>query len=90
MERIIDSRGTGKTRKLMEYAVANDAVFVCGNPPAMERKAHDYGIFGLRTMDYQDFAIELANQPKYVIDEMEEYLKFYDSGLIGYTLTNED
>lgn len=90
MNRIIDSRGSGKTKQLMLYAKEHNAIFVCENPLAMNRKAYDYGIFGIEFMSYSDFIYKDDDERDYVIDELENYVKMYGSHLIGYTLTNED
>ena len=42
MYRIIDNKASGKTRKLMEIAKENKAVFVCSNPRAMEAIAFQF------------------------------------------------
>ena len=47
MIRIIGEQETGKTRRLMEIAKEQKAIFICSNPKAMEYKAKAYGISGL-------------------------------------------
>ena len=47
MYRIIDSRGSGKTSRLMLLAKENDAAIACSNPAAMRQKAYAYGITAL-------------------------------------------
>ena len=47
MYKIIDTRGTGKTSRLMLIAKENDALFVCANPASMRQKAYSYGIIGI-------------------------------------------
>lgn len=87
MERIIDKRNTGKTRKLLELAAQHNATVVCANPNAMRRKAEVYGIYGLNFITYGAHLHENTIGPV-VIDELENFANF--SGLIGYTLSNED
>lgn len=103
MYRIIDSRGSGKTSRLMLLAKENNAALVCSNPRAMEAKAHAYGIVGIDFMSYED-AIDHMRHPdsKYtsenrqhliVVDEIENFIQCalgMNSRLIGYTLSNED
>ena len=94
MIRIINNRGTGKTSQLMLLAKENNAIFVCSNPRAMEYKAKAYGIDGLHFISYGEFLNEpiLSKEGNYVIDEIEQFLKdafFYNSRLIGYTLSEE-
>lgn len=92
MYRIIDGRGTGKTSRLMLIAKDNNAVFVCGNPRAMEQKAHAYGIAGITFMSYTEFATiqpELKGR-KYVVDELESFMQVvYGDDLIGYTASED-
>lgn len=90
MIRIIDDRGTGKTRKLLEAAKEQNAIVVCGNPSAMRGKAHSYGIIGLDFISYGQFLRSeegLSNEIKYMVDELENLLSFR---ICGYTLTVED
>lgn len=87
MERIIDKRNTGKTHKLLELAAQHNATVVCANPMAMRRKAEAYGIYGLNFITYSAHIHE-NTKGSVVIDELENFANF--SGLIGYTLTNED
>ena len=94
MYRIIEGRGTGKTRKLMEIAKENKAIFVCSNPRAMEAKAHAYGIVGINFIDYFTFLDDKGKEPaNYVVDEIEMLLHYMfgmNRNLTGYTLTNGD
>lgn len=94
MTRIIEGRGTGKTKRLMEFAKENGAVFVCGNPAAMEVKAHGYGIIGLNFMSYSHYLSNFLRgqgEKKIVIDELETFLALYSgsSPIIGYTISEE-
>lgn len=94
MYRIIDNKASGKTRKLMEIAKENKAVFVCSNPRAMEAKAHAYGIVGIEFIDYFTFLDDRGKEPaNYVVDEIEMLLHYMfgmNRNLTGYTLTNGD
>ena len=94
MYRIIDNKASGKTRRLMEIAKENKAIFVCSNPRAMEAKAHAYGIVGVEFIDYFTFLDDKGKEPaNYVIDEIEMLLHYMfgmNRNLTGYTLTNGD
>lgn len=93
MYRIIDGRATGKTSRLMLIAKENNAIFVCSNPHAMERKALDYGITGLRFMSYNEFLNGArGRKDKFVVDEIEIFVKRINpfDEMIGYTLSEED
>ena len=96
MYRIIDSRGSGKTSRLMLLAKENKGILVCSNPNAMREKSKAYGLIGFDIVSYQDFVrSNLPNDSGYppkpiFIDELENFLKFFNIHVQGYTLTNED
>ena len=90
MYRIIDSRGTGKTSRLMLLAKETNSAIACMNPNAMRQKAYAYGITGINFISYsQLFTGEYEGNV--MIDELEIFIQNYiDCKLTGYTLTNED
>lgn len=103
MYRIIDGRGSGKTSRLMLLAKEHGATLVCGNPRAMEAKAHAYGIVGIEFMSYADAIDHMRHpdskytaenrRPAIVVDELESFVQCalgMNGPLIGYTLSNED
>ena len=92
MYRIIDSRGSGKTSRLMLLAKETGAKIACSNPAAMRQKAYAYGITGIEFIPYSDlFNGAIDPDDKIMIDEIEIFLNNYiDGNLTGYTLTNED
>ena len=90
MYRIIDSRSSGKTSRLMLLAKETNSAIACMNPLAMREKAYAYGITGLNIISYS----QLFNgeyEGNVMIDEIEEFVKQYiDCKLTGYSLSNED
>lgn len=92
MYRIIDSRGSGKTSRLMLLAKETSAKLACSNPSAMRTKAYSYGITGIDFISYSDlFSGHIAPTDKVMIDELETFVKEYiDGSLVGYTLSEED
>ena len=90
MYRIIDSRSSGKTGRLMFLAKETNSAIACMNPLAMREKAYVYGITGLDIISYS----QLFNgeyEGNVMIDEIEEFVKQYiDCKLTGYSLSNED
>ena len=90
MYRIIDSRSSGKTSRLMLLAKESGSVIACMNPSAMRQKAHAYGITGIDFISYS----ELFNgeyEGDVMIDELEVFVQNYiDCKLTGYSLSNED
>ena len=76
MYRIIDEKGSGKTKKLMLLAKENNGTVICENPYAMENKAEAYGITGVNFVSYYDFLHENSSiEGKYYIDELESFIK---------------
>ena len=76
MYRIIDSRGTGKTSRLMLLAKETNSAIACMNPNAMRQKAYAYGITGIDFISYS----ELFNgeyEGNVMIDELEIFIQNY-------------
>lgn len=98
MYRIIGTRCTGKTSRLMLIAKENNAIFVCSNPAAMETKARAYGIAGLEFISYENFAEGLRgyqNNVPVVIDDLDTYISYIvkatcNGKLIGYTISEDE
>lgn len=94
MYRIIDKKDCGKTSRLMLLVKENKGTLVCENPNAMEVKAHNYGIFGLNIVSYQEFLVNKNNHYwKVYIDELDKFLKFaFENYCVvdGYTLSIEE
>ena len=91
MYRIIDSRSSGKTGRLMLLAKETGSVIACMNPSAMRQKAHAYGITGVQFISYSDLFTGEYDEDKVMIDEIEIFVSNYiDGKLTGYTLSSED
>lgn len=87
--------GTGKTRKLLEYAKQENAIVICQNAAAMQRKAFAYGIIGLEIYDY-NYAANLLmmrlgfSNKKIVVDEMADFVNLLiQAKCIGFTQTED-
>ena len=90
MYRIIDSRSSGKTSRLMLLAKETDSAIACYNPPAMRQKAYAYGITGIDFIPYSDL-FNGEYEGNVLIDELEHFVReFVDAKIMGYSLTNED
>lgn len=91
MYRIIDSKSSGKTSRLMLLARENDIPIACSNPCAMRQKAYAYGITGIDFISYGDLFEEKWNGDIF-IDEIESFVNYCikDAVLKGYTLSNEN
>jgi hypothetical protein len=91
MYRIIDSRSSGKTSRLMLLAKETGAAIACSNPQAMRQKAYAYGITGINFIPYSELFTGQYDMDNVLIDEIEIFVSNYiDGKLIGYTLSNED
>ena len=93
MYRIIDTRGTGKTSRLMLIAKENDAIFVCANPTSMRQKAYSYGITGIEFVSYDEIFDSNNMDKAIVIDEIDAFVKYsiktVGAELIGYSLSKD-
>ena len=95
MYRIIDKRGTGKTKNLLLLAKENNGIVVCYDPQCMTQKAYHYGIAGIKFMSYNDYLIgkQTAEQPIFIHDL--EFLVNYmnksknTSNIAGYTISED-
>ena len=90
MYRIIDSRSSGKTSRLMLLAKETNSAIACYNPPAMRQKAYAYGITGIEFIPYSDL-FNGYYDGNVLIDELEHFVtEFIDAKITGYSLTDED
>jgi hypothetical protein len=89
MDRILGSRGTGKTKQLMYLAARNNGIFVSANPKAMRVKARDYGIEMSEDQfaSYHDLIEPMAlGHRKLYIDEVDGLLQYINPNISGYNL----
>ena len=91
MDIIAGGRGTGKTIRLLDHVYHNDGIVVCKDPDFLLKKAHGYGITGLKILSFEDYAVfdNGKNQPIYLYN-VREYLEWLDKNIAGYSLTLED
>lgn len=86
MYQIIGNVDTGKTRKLLELAKAQDGVVCCETPQRMRQKAHAYGITGLDIVSWDEINLACAmNQPVF-IDDLDQFIQYIIPRLRGYSL----
>lgn len=95
MIKIIDNRGTGKTKKLIKEAYENNLTLLVKDnlhKKGIIDKALSMGIPGISTMTYSEFKDhDRCGTDYYLVDDLDEYLKFIsDNKIVGYSLTNED
>ena len=92
---VVGGRSSGKTRKIMELAKEKNAIIICKNPIAMERKAAAYGIFGLKFIGYDEtlncVREDMTPVDDFVVDEAKEFMEFMlASNCVGFTQTEDD
>jgi hypothetical protein len=91
---IVGTRSSGKTRMMLENAKEKNAIVICKNPVAMERKAAAYGIFGLKFYGYDEittlFHEDMLPEDDFVVDEVAEFLSyFFAAECVGFTQTED-
>lgn len=92
---VVGGRSSGKTRKIMELAKEKNAIVICKNPAAMERKAQAYGIYGLHFMGYDEmvhcYHEDMSPESDFVIDEVKDFMDYFFAGqCVGFTQTEDD
>lgn len=97
---VIGSRSIGKTRKIMEFAKEKNAIIICKNPAAMERKAAAYGIYGINFISYSDILMNVRTDyaggaiypnENFVVDEVKDFMDYLlASNCIGFTQTEDN
>lgn len=91
---IVGTRSSGKTRMMLENAKEKNAIVICRNPAAMERKATAYGIFGLKFHGYDEmttlFHEDMLPEDDFVVDEVAEFLSYFLAAkCVGFTQTED-
>lgn len=96
MKVIIDGRGTGKAKQLLEAAAkAEKSAILTQDKRALEVKANSYGIKDVKIFDYEDLEndnIEIyTNLYIHNADKFLEYLcdRYYGLKVGGFTATLE-
>lgn len=89
MYKIIDNRSTGKTGRLLLLAKENNGIVVCKDPLHMRERALSYGLTGIYFLSYEDFSFTRYYDRPIFIDEVEDFLKFKNKSIEGYTLSKE-
>ena len=89
MYKIVNGRGTGKTKALLVKAADEGAIVICRDPDAMKTRALMYGLYDLRIMGYDGFEEARALSEVYIHD-VDDFLDWYYAGAVkGYTMTYE-
>lgn len=97
MKVIIDKRGSGKIKKLLEIAKnTEDAIILTQDKRALKVKAHSYGYDNLEIIDYQDLKddnyplganVFIHNGDKVLYELLDIY---YGLNVSGFTATMEE
>ena len=87
---IIGENSSGKTHKMLEEAKKSGAVVVCKNPYAMETKAKNYGIYGLKFIKYEEISSDISCGDNVAVDEIGEFFEYcFGAKLSSFTMTVE-
>lgn len=91
MYRIIDTRGSGKTSRLLLLAKEYNGIIVSSNPGGMAQKARSYGFYNIRCEDYYWLVYNSRGikQPIF-IDELDLFLQNLNNNIQGYSISIED
>ena len=84
---ISGGRGIGKTKMLLEQALASGGTVVCSDPGALRARAYKYGIVGLNIISYEELR-EDTEVPTYIHD-VNKFLTERFGNVQGYTQCNE-
>ena len=90
---IIDVRGSGKTKKLLETAREKNALILTQDKRAFKVKAHSYGYDDINILDYEDLENDDYDLMKPILvhnaDKVSNYLfdRYYGLKPIGFSAT---
>lgn len=92
MKLIYGSRGTGKTRQLLEYAAESRATVITKNARALRVKAQSYGI-SVDIVEADSLTENTLFDKRIVIHNLDDYLEDYfnkrGSWIMGATMTED-
>ena len=93
---LIDVRGSGKTKKLLEAARKKQAIVLTQDKRAFKVKAHSYGYDDIPILDYEDLENDDYDLTKPILihnaDNILEYLfdRYYGLKPIGFSATKQE
>lgn len=93
---IIQNRGTGKTKKLLEIANKNNAAILTSDKRALKVKAQSYNLDDSLIYDYEDLENDIfpIGAPIYIhsIENLISYLmdRYYGVEIEGFTATSNE
>lgn len=93
---IINVRGSGKTKKLLEAAREKQAIILTQDKRAFKVKAHSYGYDDIQILDYEDLENDNYNLDKPILihnaDKVLNYLfdRYYGLKPLGFSATMEE
>ena len=89
MYKVINGKGTGKTKALLTRAYDEEAIVLCKDVQKMQDKAIRYHLFDMDIRGYHDLTAADADKKIYVHD-LEAFAKsFFGETLQGYSFTLE-
>ena len=93
---LIDVRGSGKTKKLLEIAREKNAIILTQDKRAFKVKAKSYGYDDVDVLDYEDLENDEYDLMKPIlihnVDKVLDYLfdRYYGLKPIGFSATKEE
>jgi len=93
---LIDVRGSGKTKKLIETAQKSNAIILTQDKRALKVKAKSYGYENIPILDYEDLENDNYDLTRPILihncDKVLEYLfdRYYGLKPIGFSATREE
>ena len=93
---LIDVRGSGKTKKLLELAREKNAIILTQDKRALKVKAKSYGYDDINVLDYEDLENDEYDLMKPIlihnVDKVLDYLfdRYYGLKPIGFSATKEE
>ena len=91
MDKIIGTRGIGKTSKIIRAAYENDAVLVVNNVKYVKALATLSGYEGVNIISYFEYVNNFANvfHRPVLIDEIDGFLQMVYPDVVGYSASIE-
>ena len=82
------SKGTGKTKILLEKAFDEGAIVACRDTIYMRERAYSYGIVGINLISYEEFDRLGGTLENVYLHDLHSYLEYKNKNLKGYSVCN--
>lgn len=90
MYKIVNGKGTGKTKALLVKAADEGAIVICADPDKMRERALRYHLLDIDIRSYDEFSLELGTKEDVYIHDIDYFLRvWFGNQVKGYTMTYE-